>query len=289
MLRRRSRVRRRAARPRARPAIDVASVPRGTRRAARLSVHGQCGARPAGAAVGRRSRTAARESAARAIHRDLSAGHVATRVAIRDTGNQSRSAAQKLQCSPDRLRDANLAKAGPCVTPHGHRPSPEAAAVCVNRRISHAESVVVRLASALSITRAKRQVNGDDPKSEHTHNQKNRHDETAAENIATRPDALMAVAVNGAAAVARSRCHRSRCPDPTPSSAATSRRTSRRLAPGEDVQLYWEGVPRADGTPRTPADLLSDPANTPTVTVNAPVEFARSTARSPGTHFLTSS
>ena len=43
-----------------------------------------------------------------------------------------------------------------------------------------------------------------------------------------------------------------------------------RLAPGEDVQLYWEGVPRGDGTPRNATDLLSDPANTLSVTVNAP-------------------
>ena len=46
-----------------------------------------------------------------------------------------------------------------------------------------------------------------------------------------------------------------------------------RLAPGEDVQLYWEGVPRGDGTPRDPADLLADPANTPSVTVTAPGNF----------------
>src|SRR5664279_4703289 len=43
-----------------------------------------------------------------------------------------------------------------------------------------------------------------------------------------------------------------------------------RLAPGEDVQLYWEGVPRSDGSARRPADLLSDPADTASVTVNAP-------------------
>jgi len=43
-----------------------------------------------------------------------------------------------------------------------------------------------------------------------------------------------------------------------------------RLAPGEDVRLYWEGVPREDGTPRNTTDLLSDPANTLSVTVNAP-------------------
>ena len=43
-----------------------------------------------------------------------------------------------------------------------------------------------------------------------------------------------------------------------------------RLAPGEDVELYWEGVRRADGTPRNATDLLADPANTLSVTVNAP-------------------
>ena len=43
-----------------------------------------------------------------------------------------------------------------------------------------------------------------------------------------------------------------------------------RLAPGEDVQSYWEGEPRADGTQRRPADLLVNPANTPTVTINVP-------------------
>lgn len=43
-----------------------------------------------------------------------------------------------------------------------------------------------------------------------------------------------------------------------------------RLAPGEDVQLFWEGVPRGDGTPRNATDLLTDPANTLSVTVNAP-------------------
>ena len=43
-----------------------------------------------------------------------------------------------------------------------------------------------------------------------------------------------------------------------------------RLAPGEDVELYWEGVRRADGTPRNATDLLTDPANTLSVTVNAP-------------------
>jgi dienelactone hydrolase len=43
-----------------------------------------------------------------------------------------------------------------------------------------------------------------------------------------------------------------------------------RLAPGEDVQAIWEGVPRADGSPRYITDLLADAANTLAVTVNAP-------------------
>ena len=43
-----------------------------------------------------------------------------------------------------------------------------------------------------------------------------------------------------------------------------------RLAPGEDVQLYWEGVARANGTLRNTTDLLSDPTNTPSITVKAP-------------------
>src|SRR6516165_3126378 len=43
-----------------------------------------------------------------------------------------------------------------------------------------------------------------------------------------------------------------------------------RLLPGEDVQNYWEGDPRADGMPRYITDLLSDPANTLSVVVNAP-------------------
>ena len=45
-----------------------------------------------------------------------------------------------------------------------------------------------------------------------------------------------------------------------------------RLAPGEDVQAYWEGVARADGSPRYITDLLSDPANTLTASVSAPAD-----------------
>jgi hypothetical protein len=43
-----------------------------------------------------------------------------------------------------------------------------------------------------------------------------------------------------------------------------------RLAPGETAESYWEGVPRANGTARSPIDLLVDPSNTPMVTVDAP-------------------
>ncbi len=43
-----------------------------------------------------------------------------------------------------------------------------------------------------------------------------------------------------------------------------------RLAQGESVELYWEGVARPSGSPRRPADVFADPANTPTITVEAP-------------------
>jgi len=43
-----------------------------------------------------------------------------------------------------------------------------------------------------------------------------------------------------------------------------------RIKAGEDVQAYWEGKARADGTPRYATDLLADRANTLAVTVVAP-------------------
>lgn len=43
-----------------------------------------------------------------------------------------------------------------------------------------------------------------------------------------------------------------------------------RLAAGEDVQDYWEGVARADGTPRYVTSLLSEPADTITLPVRIP-------------------
>ena len=43
-----------------------------------------------------------------------------------------------------------------------------------------------------------------------------------------------------------------------------------RVAPGEDVTGYWEGSPSASGGPRYVTDLLTDPADTLSVTVTAP-------------------
>lgn len=43
-----------------------------------------------------------------------------------------------------------------------------------------------------------------------------------------------------------------------------------RVAPGEDAKGYWEGSPSTNGTPRYVTDLLTDPANTLSVTVTAP-------------------
>jgi dienelactone hydrolase len=43
-----------------------------------------------------------------------------------------------------------------------------------------------------------------------------------------------------------------------------------RMTPGEDVQAYWEGVPRGDGSPRYITDLMADAGNTLAVIVKAP-------------------
>ena len=45
-----------------------------------------------------------------------------------------------------------------------------------------------------------------------------------------------------------------------------------RLAAGEDVQGYWEGMPSVDGLPRYVTDLLADPGNTLIATVTAPTD-----------------
>lgn len=59
-------------------------------------------------------------------------------------------------------------------------------------------------------------------------------------------------------------------PGPYPVACSNVSQDFTRLAPGEDVQAYWEGVPRADGSQRYVTDLLSDAPNTLSVVVNAP-------------------
>ncbi len=51
-------------------------------------------------------------------------------------------------------------------------------------------------------------------------------------------------------------------PGPYPVACSNVAQDFSRMAPGEDVQAYWEGVPRADNSARYITDLLSDPANT---------------------------
>jgi predicted dienelactone hydrolase len=58
-------------------------------------------------------------------------------------------------------------------------------------------------------------------------------------------------------------------PGPYPVGCSNIVQDFSRVAPGEDVQAYWEGQPRDDGSPRSIADLLTDPANTPGVAVTA--------------------
>jgi predicted dienelactone hydrolase len=59
-------------------------------------------------------------------------------------------------------------------------------------------------------------------------------------------------------------------PGPYPVGCSNVTQDFSRVAPGEDVHAYWEGAPRDNGSPRMVTDLLSDPANTLDVTVNAP-------------------
>jgi len=58
-------------------------------------------------------------------------------------------------------------------------------------------------------------------------------------------------------------------PGPYPVGCSNVSQDFGRVAPGEDAQAYWEAQPRGDGSPRTIADLLSDPANTLGVSVTA--------------------
>ena len=59
-------------------------------------------------------------------------------------------------------------------------------------------------------------------------------------------------------------------PGPYPVACSNVTQDFGRLLPGEDVQAYWEGLARDDGTPRYATDLLSDAANTLSLTVIAP-------------------
>src|SRR5215471_2743024 len=58
-------------------------------------------------------------------------------------------------------------------------------------------------------------------------------------------------------------------PGPYPVGCSNVMQDFSRVAPGEDVQAYWEALPRDSGSPRMITDLLADPANTPGVNVKA--------------------
>ena len=59
-------------------------------------------------------------------------------------------------------------------------------------------------------------------------------------------------------------------PGPYPIACSNVAQDFSRVASGEQAQAYWEGRPAADGTPRYAADLLTDPVNALSVTVDAP-------------------
>src|SRR4029453_5680353 len=61
-------------------------------------------------------------------------------------------------------------------------------------------------------------------------------------------------------------------PGPYPVACSNVVQDFSRLRPGEDVQAYWEGVSRDDGSPRYITDLLSDPADTLITSVKAPAD-----------------
>ena len=58
-------------------------------------------------------------------------------------------------------------------------------------------------------------------------------------------------------------------PGPYPVGCSNVAQDFSRVAPGEDVQAYWEALPRDNGSPRTIYDLLLDGGNTLGVTVTA--------------------
>jgi predicted dienelactone hydrolase len=61
-------------------------------------------------------------------------------------------------------------------------------------------------------------------------------------------------------------------PGPYPVACSNVTQDFSRVSQGESASAYWEGIPRDDGTSRYVTDLLSDPANTLALTVNAPTD-----------------
>jgi hypothetical protein len=59
-------------------------------------------------------------------------------------------------------------------------------------------------------------------------------------------------------------------PGPYPIACSNVAQGFGRVAPGAGVQDYWRGRPAPDGTPRYVSDLLTEPADTLSVTVDAP-------------------
>lgn len=62
-------------------------------------------------------------------------------------------------------------------------------------------------------------------------------------------------------------------PGPHPVGCSNVAQDFARLRAGEDVQDYWEGRSRADGSPRYVTDLLAEPQDTLAVTFNAPLDL----------------
>ena len=60
-------------------------------------------------------------------------------------------------------------------------------------------------------------------------------------------------------------------PGPYPIACSNVAQDFARMAPGgEEARAHWEGRPAADGTPRYVSELLTDPVNALSVTVNTP-------------------
>jgi predicted dienelactone hydrolase len=61
-------------------------------------------------------------------------------------------------------------------------------------------------------------------------------------------------------------------PGPYPVGCSNVTQDFGRVGPTESAQAYWEGIPRDDGTGRYATDLLVDPADTLSFSVNAPAD-----------------